>query len=48
MSEEDELMFEPQPCSECQEEAEHSGIEYIFDYYVEDCQAYCEYCNRAI
>lgn len=44
-NEENELDIEPEWCERCSAAEEETGIEYTFDYYVKDGQAYCEHCN---
>lgn len=48
MNEEDLLEVEPEYCEKCFKEAEDSGVEYEFNYYIIDGSAYCEHCNRAL
>lgn len=45
---EDELDVEPSECEPCVEQAEEDGVEYDFNWYVEDGQPYCEHCGRPI
>jgi len=44
----EELSYEPEWCESCYEELEADGIEYTFDYYVEDGVAYCAHCGRSL
>ena len=45
---EEELEYEPEWCEQCSMEMEEEGIEYTFDYYVEDGTAYCEHCRMPL
>lgn len=45
---EEELGYEPEWCYQCSTEMEKEGIEYTFDYCIEDGQAICEHCGMPL